>query len=38
MSLSHELEVLFDLCKVHFWIIIFCKLHAGKLVLCVKQE
>ena len=21
MLLSHELEVLFDLCKVHFWIV-----------------
>ena len=38
MSLSHELEVLFDLHKVRFWIVIFCELYAGKLVLCIEQE
>ena len=41
MSLAHELEVLevlFDLCKVHFQIIVLCELYAGELVLCIEQE
>jgi len=35
LALNHQLEVLFELVKVGFQIIVIAQLHAGKLVLHV---